>query len=80
MCLQDNTSMLCFVYGLVHSDVHKIPHHSGSCLQGWMDNPLHVRVGAAGRIPAGLRHCFIAAEPHQKMAILCRQIRRDLEQ
>eukprot|EP00891_Asterochloris_glomerata_P003480 jgi/Astpho2/3480/Aster-08115 len=47
---------------------------------GWMDNPLHIRVGAAGRIPAGLRHCFIAAEPHQKMAILCRQIRRDLEQ
>ncbi|KAI3429427.1 hypothetical protein D9Q98_005521 [Chlorella vulgaris] len=47
--------------------------------QGWMSDPVTVRVGGRMRIPSGLQHrAIVVASEGDKVAAMCRQIRGDL--
>ena len=46
---------------------------------GWVQDPIHVRVGGRMHIPAGLQHRYIVAEPSAKVGAMCRQLRADLK-
>ncbi|KAL4428688.1 hypothetical protein ABPG77_009794 [Micractinium sp. CCAP 211/92] len=46
--------------------------------QGWVRDPVTVRVGARMRIPSGLQHRAIVVDAAGKAAAMCRQIRDDL--
>lgn len=48
-------------------------------LQGWVCDPVTVRVGGRMRIPSGLQHrCIVVGDEAEKVAAMCRQIRADL--
>ena len=47
-------------------------------LQGWVVDPVTVRVGSRMRIPAGLQHRCIVVDEATRVAAMCRQIRADL--
>ncbi|KAL4447639.1 hypothetical protein ABPG75_004858 [Micractinium tetrahymenae] len=46
--------------------------------QGWVQDPVTVRVGVRMRIPSGLQHRAIVVDEAGKAAAMCRQIRADL--
>ena len=47
--------------------------------QGWVRDPVTVRVGDRMRIPSGLQHrCIVVPDEGAKVAAMCRQIRADL--
>lgn len=47
--------------------------------QGWLRDPVTVRVGDRMRIPSGLAHrCIVVPDEGAKVAAMCRQIRADL--
>jgi hypothetical protein len=48
------------------------------CLQGWLRDPVTVRVGSRMRIPSTLQHRCIVCDDEAKVASMCRQIRADL--
>jgi len=54
---------------------------SVALLQGWLEDPIVIasRTLSDTKVPKGLRHRFIKVEPERKLAVLCRQLRLDLE-
>ena len=53
---------------------------SDAVQRGWLSEPVVVAVGGPMAVPSGLSHRYILAEEQRKAAVLCRQIRLDLQQ
>lgn len=47
-------------------------------LQGWIQDPVSVTVGGAGRVPAGLQHRYLLVPEQVKLLALCRLLRQDI--
>lgn len=50
----------------------------GAEMQGWIQDPVTVTVGGAGRVPAGLQHRYLLVSEDVKLPALCRLLRQDL--
>lgn len=48
---------------------------------GWLEDPIVIATGSlsTAKVPKGLRHRFIKVEADRQLAVLCRQLRVDLE-
>jgi hypothetical protein len=49
-------------------------------LQGWVQDPVTIRVGPQGQVPAGLQHRYMIVDDARKLIVMCRQLRLDLRQ
>lgn len=47
---------------------------------GWVVEPVHVQVGQAGAMPAGLRHRYVVVDSARRLAALVRSLRRDVQE
>lgn len=79
-CLAQRKLALCMPWGTARRRLAQ-PLQPGRapCLpQGWLRDPVTVRVGSRMRIPSGLQHRCIVVDEGAKVAAMCRQIRADL--
>ena len=84
MCdnLQKLAVLSCTVQVYVHSTFLKLTRcvrPALSAVQGWLDDPIHVSLGADEPVPPGLQHQYMVVPADRKLAALCRQIRLDLK-
>ena len=68
---------------MLHDATRKVERPDWACaggdLQGWLRDPVTLRVGPQGRVPAGLQHRYIVVEEGRKLIVACRQLRLDLQ-